>query len=206
MKKIIFILSLCLITIFSFAQGPKKTNGFYLNPNFHHTSYRGIGIRNNFLFTPNLTVGYMWGKRNRHSFSLTGLNGDKIHGYKSFVAEARYSYDILAFSKNKFSFYISPYLRGSLSYAENEYIIQDKKNGYNYSSNSVSLGVAPVFEYKLGKKIDFVASLPLQLYILSHTKFSNITDNNVAVEETDNGSFLDNGEARIGIRLNLFRK
>lgn len=212
MKKIFSILALCFIASQSFAQGLKIKKGFYLNPNFNHTSSRfdfnhhGRTYGSSPLFEPNLTLGYLWGNKNRHNIALTTLKGIYSEDFRNAKVVVQYSYDILAFRKNKFSFFISPYLAAGVNHY-NSVLGTGYWSGRvtdNYAS--LSAGVAPVFEYKLGKRVDFVASLPLEIYKQQYANVTTLMNNQPKKLEHNSGYFLSQGQAKIGIRLNLFRK
>ncbi len=214
MKRIFFCCALSIISFAGFAQSlPRKaTKGFYLNPNFKHTAYRvGIpnqqmGFSNQLLFTPNLTLGYMWGQRNRHNISLTALRAFYRYGTTQVNTELRYSYDILALRKNKFSFYISPYLKENYWYGRFLSLHPTGSSKFIQNTHSLSIGIAPVFEYQLGRRIDFVASLPLDLATANFTTRKIEEQQNTQQTSCQYNTMLRQGEAKIGIRLNLFRK
>jgi hypothetical protein len=201
-----------MLSVASIAQSRSGSHGFYLNPNFNHVSYRntfmhhGVNYQPKMLFTPNLTLGYMAGRKNRHNISLTALDGRFDHYTRNFTTELRYQYDILTFRKNKFSFYTSPYIRGRFYYFNNSFATVNGRSTDEHTLSTIAAGVAPVFEYKLGKRIDFVASLPLEIGQLSQATSTYTNDNQTTYMQRNYSSILRQGEARIGLRLNLFRK
>jgi len=212
MKHHFLVLSLCMLSAASIAQSRTGSHGFYLNPNFSHVSYRnsfmhhGAAYQPKMLFTPNLTLGYMTGIKNRHNISLTALDGRWDHYTRNFTTELRYQYDILTCRKNKFSFYISPYLRGRYTYFNSSVATATGRSTNQNTITNIAAGIAPVFEYKLGKRIDFVASLPLEFGQFSQATSTVTNDNQTKYMQMNQSSLFRQGEARIGFRLNLFRR
>ena len=92
--------------------------------------------------------------------------------------------------------FVSPFIKSENSY--NHY--RNNNDRYTYGNILSMVGVAPILEYKLSKKIDFVFSLPINLIGMSKEfQFSKNYD-----YSKSNNMQTPSIEANIGFRINLF--
>ena len=190
-------------TLTSFAQ--ERVQGFYLNPNLnvrfqdHNPQHLQAEIR------PELSVGYLTGRKNRHNVSLTTLGGSLARQNQYFTLQAKYSYDILLLHKSAFTLYASPFLKAQYSFGRSTSYGASPVR-YRNSDLNISTGIAPTFEYRLGRQVDLIASTPL--IISDFSMWSNkIKENGVSTtnQRTDT-RWLPRVEANVGVRINLFQR
>ncbi|HPI54200.1 MAG TPA: hypothetical protein PLU10_05870 [Chitinophagaceae bacterium] len=204
MKKIIFCSTMLAgFTLTSFAQ--ERVQGFYLNPNLnvrfqdHSPQHLQAEIR------PELSVGYLTGRKNRHNVSLTTLGGSFGRQGQTFTLQAKYSYDILLLRKSPFTLYASPFIQAQYSFGRST-SYGGSPARYRNSNLNISTGIAPTLEYRLGRQVDLIASTPLIVSDFSMWS-SKIKENGVSTtnQRTDT-RWLPRVEANVGIRINLFQR
>jgi hypothetical protein len=204
MKKIIFCSAMLAgLSLTSFAQ--ERVQGFYLNPNLnvrfqdHNPQHLQAEIR------PELSVGYLTGRKNRHNISLTTLGGSFARHNQHFTLQAKYSYDILLLRKSPFTLYASPFVSAQYSYGRSTSYSSSPVR-YQTNNFNVSAGVAPTFEYRMGRQVDLVISTPLIVGDFSGWS-SKMLENGVGTKNhfTDT-RWLPRVEANVGLRINLFQR
>jgi hypothetical protein len=204
MKKIIFCSAMLAgFSLTSFAQ--ERVQGFYLNPNLnvrfqdHNPQHLQAEIR------PELSVGYLTGRKNRHNVSLTSLGGSFARQNQYFTLQAKYSYDILLLHKSPFTLYASPFVRAQYSYGQSTSYGSSPVR-YRNNNLNISAGVAPTLEYRLGRQVDLVVSTPLIMGEFSGWS-NKVTENGISTKNhlTDTHWFAK-VEANVGVRINLFQR
>jgi hypothetical protein len=181
----------------------KKTTEFYVNPNINiGHDYRNFNSRYTNLQST-LTLGYLWGNKNKHNFSVSALAGGFGKPYKTYGFQMRYSFDYLAFTKNRFSLFLSPYIKSTVNFAH-----YNSRNAMHWKNRtlSASIGIAPQVEYRLSKRVDLVFSAPIGLFGISNSA-GQIHDGTKEIRyHSSNTSFFPSMEANAGIRIRLFGK
>lgn len=195
--KTIFLMAICIGTFFTTnAQNTQK--GFYINPNINLSSRLSRHSANyNFNYAkPQLGVGYVFGNKIRHNFNLYSLNASFGKEFSYFGTGLKYNMDIKLIEKKRMKLFVSPFIKSEISY--NQY--RNNNDRYTYGNILSMVGVAPILEYKLSKKIDFVFSLPINLIGMSKEfQFSKNYD-----YSRSNNMQTPSIEANIGFRINLF--
>lgn len=204
MKKIIFCSAmLASFSLTSYAQ--ERVQGFYLNPNLkvrfqdHNPQHLQTEIG------PELSVGYLIGRKNRHNISLTSLGGSFVRQSRYLSLQAKYSYDILLLQKSRFNLYISPFVRAQYSYGRSTSYGSSPVR-YQNSNLNISAGVAPTLEYRLGRQVDLVVSTPLIMGEFSGWS-NKVTENGISTKNhLSDTHWFAQVEANVGVRINLFQR
>lgn len=196
MKKISLIIICISLFLFTNAQNTQK--GFYLNPNINFSSHISKHSANyNFDFAkPQIGIGYLFGNKIRHNFNLYSLNSSFGRNNYYFGAGLKYSMDIKLLETKRLKLFASPFIKSEFIF--NNYRYNNQRNSYGNTLNMI--GIAPQLEYKLGKKVDFVFSLPINLLGVSK-EFQYSKNYNYS---RSNNMQTPSIEANIGIRINLF--
>lgn len=208
MKTIFLSTFIVLCTVLSsFAQ--EKTQGFYINPNLQlaPNKYYFGGGSPGLNLSPELVVGYLWGKKNRQNISIYNVNGSWNHSEHTLGIDFRYSYDFRLYSKERMKFYISPYAHARYNFSSSKKIVYlTGRDDIRNSMMSIIFGISPQFEFQLGKHTDLVISTPLNLVGISGGHFKQTTDSTNKSYNYSSNRINANFEANIGLRINLFSK
>jgi hypothetical protein len=202
--RMLICLAIVFVSLQSFAQG--KTKGFYINPNLSFSSGYGYYLNKKVNFSPQLSVGYLWGNTNRHNFSLNMFQIGRNERSNFIGIGLRYNYDVLLYRTKRMSLFISPYAKVNSNFSNYKLNTPNIIQKGNLQSYSLQLGFSPVIEYKLGKRIDLIASTPINLLSMTKSKFT--TTNNDIKQTTYWEGFQSRPslQANIGVRFNLFKK
>lgn len=200
MKTTFFVLA-CLLVTSSQIMAQQQTTGFYFNPSINAIIEPRTFSQPNFI-QPQLAMGYLWGQKNRHNVSVSGLTGGIGKYYSHIGLNLKYSYDIRLYQHKRWSFYLSPYASTGFNMMKSKDVSQSNfsSRGQNYFATA---GIAPSVEYQLGRNVKFVFSLPVSL--LGYTYNHNSTNNQGVRQEYHNGSqrFMPSLGANLGVRINL---
>lgn len=186
-----------------FAQQSNQSNqGFYINPSLTYGPLAGPYGSHFKSLQPQLAFGYIWGDKNRHNLSISGLSGGLSKYYSSIGLNLKYSYDIRLWHNNRFSLFVSPYLNAGGSLMKSKDI---SHSGFYTKSNtySVTAGVSPSLEYKAGKNTTFVFALPLNIFSTSHTQGSFMENGARTNYQQNFSQFRPRLGASVGLRINL---
>ncbi|HOZ51101.1 MAG TPA: autotransporter outer membrane beta-barrel domain-containing protein [Chitinophagaceae bacterium] len=202
--RMLICLAIVFVSLQSFAQG--KTKGFYINPNLSFSSGYGYYLNKKVNFSPQLSVGYLWGNTNRHNFSLTTLQVRGNRNSNAFGIGLKYNYDILLYRQKRLSLFVSPFVKVNSNFTYSKYANSAstyKNRTHNYQ---IQMGVSPTIEYKLGKRVDFVMSTPINAISLYKSKSTSINNDVKVSNEWSGFQTRPSVEANLGIRINLFKK
>ncbi len=206
-QKIMLSVAMMLISLLSFAQ--EKTKGFYINPNLnlsnHAAYFQGGGLGVN--VTPQISIGYLWGTKNRQNITLNGLSGGLNRFYSLFGTELRYSYDYRVYKNKRLAIFVSPYAKAGINLlSAKNFSGSTSYTGTKIMNYGIQLGLSPSIEYKLGRKTDFIFSIPIHLAGFTYNHYKSVSDSSTQTYTNSSARFLHAVEANVGIRINLFNK
>lgn len=195
----------CFVNLLASAQ--EKSQGFYFNPNLtlsHQLKNpNGNNFRNYNSLLPSISFGYLKGEKIRQNIS-TNFDGTQFYRNSGYINwNAQYGVNFRVLHSKRLNLFLTPYVKSSIGYGFSKYNynsgMMNKTRGFNAN---VMLGGSLNLEYKIGKRVDFISSLGLNVLGMN---YHNFKDNN-----TENQSFnlhtVPSFEANVGIRINLFRR
>jgi len=200
--KISLTIAILLASVVSFAQ---NTSGFYFNPSLNAGVAFGNFSGEVNSIKPQLSLGYIWGNKNRHNLSVISTSEGLNRYYAHFGASLKYSYDVQLYGSKRMHLYLSPFASTTIN-------LMKAKGEFGTNSNTrisnlkVLAGISPSFEYRLGPNTNFVFSLPINIAGYSSSHYKIIENTGTRSYNNNSLRLLPSVEANMGVRIMLFNK